>query len=148
FHSESRYDVSVTNSEWPSTVYYDTLFETYGSIITEMTVSMAQSDEERRSILAREFTKVNIFLETFEVTNIGEDAKYDLSKTMSDLGGAAGLYLGICVVTLLEILELILSLCKSLIRFLFCRSSGKMQNKNVHPMARGKSNFPSSEMYD
>ncbi|CAG0923703.1 unnamed protein product [Notodromas monacha] len=93
--------------------------------------AMAETDEERRSILAREFTKVNIYFETFKVTNIGEDAKYDFSKTLSDLGGAAGLYLGICVVTLLEILELILSLCKSSIRFLCCRSSGKMQDKTT-----------------
>ncbi|CAG0921550.1 unnamed protein product [Notodromas monacha] len=127
-NTETDFTLSLSTISSHSENLQEKLFIKYGTLITEMAGSNAKSDEERRSILSREFAKVNIYFETLKVEKIQEEVKYDFSKTLSDLGGATGLYLGICVVTFLEVLELLMSICGSLLRPKWLHSSEKVED--------------------
>ncbi|CAG0924173.1 unnamed protein product, partial [Notodromas monacha] len=104
--------VNATSSDMKPVLKYtqkEEVADNYRNTITEFNNVRAKTAEEKKSILSREFAKVNIYFETLKVEEVQEEVKYDMSKALGDLGGATGLYLGICIVTFVEILELILS---------------------------------------
>ena len=62
---------------------------------------------------------------------------------MSNLGGVFGIYLGMCVVMLIEILEFLVYLLYDAIRYLFGKNSVNMQQKNKELGAS-----PATKSYD
>ncbi|CAG0915974.1 unnamed protein product [Notodromas monacha] len=66
-------------------------------------------DLEEQKIAQTEFLRINVYFKTLNLERIQEVQKYDIWGFLSSLGGATGLYLGLCGVSFLELFEHLIS---------------------------------------
>jgi uncharacterized membrane protein len=55
----------------------------------------------------RNLVELNVYVQTNLITNIVESQEYELIQLISDLGGVLGLYLGMCIMSAVEMLEMV-----------------------------------------
>lgn len=63
------------------------------------------SDEIRQNLL-----RLNVYLEELSVVEFKQLPAYDLADLFADIGGTLGLWMGISVLTMMELVELVLRL--------------------------------------
>ncbi|GFS14859.1 amiloride-sensitive sodium channel subunit gamma [Elysia marginata] len=83
---------------------------------------------------AQNFLKVSIFYEDLNYENITEQASYELTQFFSDIGGALGLWMGLSVVALLEVLHFLTSLMRLLTAFVTGRIRWLMDREKTGPL--------------
>ncbi|XP_077868250.1 acid-sensing ion channel 4-B-like [Saccoglossus kowalevskii] len=66
--------------------------------------------------IKRNFAKVQVYFEDLNVETITEVKAYQEENMLGDLGGTMGLFLGMSVISIMEFVEFILSLCGILIK--------------------------------
>jgi hypothetical protein len=59
----------------------------------------------RDDYVAKNLVELHIYLESNSIQQIIEEPDYEFSQLLSDLGGVIGLYLGMAVVSALELVE-------------------------------------------
>lgn len=70
-------------------------------------------EPEIKNLVQRDLLKINVYFKTLSVRVVEETAKYDLAGIMAAVGGATGLYLGVALVALFEVVEVaLLGFCK------------------------------------
>jgi hypothetical protein len=55
----------------------------------------------------RNLVELNVYVQTNSITCIVESQDYELIQMLSDLGGVLGLYLGMCLMSAMEMLEMV-----------------------------------------
>ncbi|CAG0922520.1 unnamed protein product [Notodromas monacha] len=73
------------------------------------------SENEERHDIVTDYARINVYFDTLDQIEVHEKPKYTLSTIMSDLGGAAGIYLGICGITLFEIAAFLVNFVKVIV---------------------------------
>jgi hypothetical protein len=105
----SEYMVSISISKYPPTTHYMNLLKKNKKIIN-LNPEITEHELTWESVL-----KFNIFYETLSYTIITESSAINLFSLVSNLGGTIGLFLGMSLLSFIEILELILRIVTILI---------------------------------
>ncbi|XP_064617274.1 acid-sensing ion channel 4-B-like [Liolophura sinensis] len=108
---EQTYDMMLSSRDWPTNSYVNSLQET----ICKDPSQEADCNDLTYSDMAekrRNFLKVNIFYRDMNYEDIKEEPSYSDSQFYSDLGGTAGLFLGLSVLSLFELAQLIMEVCE------------------------------------
>ncbi|CAG0893502.1 unnamed protein product [Darwinula stevensoni] len=92
--------------------------------------------------LKKDMLKVEVFFRSLNLQVIQEQPKYDLNGLVSNLGGVFGIYLGMCVVMLIEVVEFIVVLIIDIIRHFFGKDS---RESELEKAWRGHGNPDPSE---
>ncbi|KAM7446208.1 ligand-gated sodium channel [Porites harrisoni] len=103
--SESTFKLTTSYSIWPTKSYEDI----YKIALKERKKEVDGSDDLRDNVL-----KLNIFFEELNYEVISEEPSYKLANFVSDLGGSLGFWIGMSVLSFVEILELLLLTCYTL----------------------------------
>ncbi|KAJ8029871.1 Amiloride-sensitive sodium channel subunit gamma [Holothuria leucospilota] len=103
---ETKYIPSISVAYWPSDVVKEGIYD-----------DIKRTNQEARSFLLREadpsewleknVAKVQIFFQEFNYETITQNPAYTLGDLLSDVGGQLGLWLGISVLSIFEIIETI-----------------------------------------
>jgi hypothetical protein len=141
---EISYDVSYSLSKWPSESFdgeeaYIDIFHAEGypaRFNTERDAAKLELygnyfDPTNRREAMKDFARLNVYIADSNVVKIMETEDYSHSQLLSDLGGQLGLWVGISVITLVEVLELILDGIKSFSRKHGPCSKGKSFSKTL-----------------
>ncbi|KAK2154561.1 hypothetical protein LSH36_265g03020 [Paralvinella palmiformis] len=130
FHpcEEIDYDVSYSLAKWPASGYEgDAAFHEvfYIENFTERfidtpkyNVVTAYFTDANRETTMRDFARLNVYVADSNVIKTQESPEYGSNQLVSDIGGQLGLWVGISVITLTEVLELM----GELFRY-FCRAN-------------------------
>lgn len=139
--NEVSYDVTYSLSKWPAESFdgeeaYVDIFETEGYPLRFMGPGDEQKfelyanyfDTSNRRVAMRDFARLNVYIADSNVLKTEESQDYTQSQLLSDIGGQLGLWVGISVITLAEVLELLIDLCK----FLASTHGPYSQGRNFH----------------
>ncbi|CAG0888605.1 unnamed protein product [Darwinula stevensoni] len=80
--------------------------------------------------IQKDMLKVEIFFRSLNLQTIQEQPKYDLNGVVSNLGGVFGIYLGMCVVMLIEVLEFLAFLLYDIARHFLGKDSRAEPEEN------------------
>ncbi|CAM1154071.1 Uncharacterised protein g11052 [Pycnogonum litorale] len=102
---ETQYPYFVSSTDWPTPTFAERIIEKYmlstdAEELPEMGVNWT-SDK----IFSSDFGKVSIYVDTTRVQTITEIEKYTIITLVSNIGGLAGLYIGISFLSIYEMLE-------------------------------------------
>ena len=133
---EVFYDVSYSLSKWPATgyegdaAYHDVFYiENFKDRFID-TVKYEKVDayfnDSNRETTMRDFARLNVYVADSNVIKTQESPDYGSNQLVSDIGGQLGLWVGISLITLTEVLEL---LCE-LFRY-FCSAKLKPANRSM-----------------
>nr|URS64681.1 Wamide-gated sodium channel [Malacoceros fuliginosus] len=122
---ESNYDITYSLSKWPAESFdgeeaYIDIFETENYPGRFMEPEDAQKfdlyanyfDASNRRTAMKDFARLNVYIADSNVLKTEESEEYTQSQLLSDIGGQLGLWVGISVITLAEVLELIVDVVK------------------------------------
>jgi len=113
---EFLYDVSYSLSKWPATGYegdaaYMDIF--YNELFRERFANTSKNEsmwdyfrDENRDSTLKDFARLNVYIADSNVVVTQETADYDFNQLVSDIGGQLGIWVGISVITLSEVVEL------------------------------------------
>jgi len=113
---EFLYDVSYSLSKWPASgyegdaaymdIFYVEMFrERFANTSKNESIWDYFRDENRYSTL-KNFARLNVYIADSNVVVTQETADYDPNQLVSDIGGQLGIWVGISVITLSEVVEL------------------------------------------
>ena len=136
---EQSYDVTYSLSKWPAESFDGE--EAYIDIFdTERYPSRFLGPEDRakfelygkyfdyvnRREAMQDFARLNVYIADSNVLKTEESEDYSQSQLLSDIGGQLGLWVGISVITLAEMLELFLDV----VRYIFKSKGPNSKGKN------------------
>ncbi|XP_045161050.2 amiloride-sensitive sodium channel subunit beta-like [Mercenaria mercenaria] len=101
---DAQYTVSVSGRQWPSQSYAGLLKEGVCKTIPEECSLMASFSN--RQELGKNFLLLNIYYETLNFESIVEEPLIDPFTFLSSIGGALGLWIGLSMLSVCEILQL------------------------------------------
>ena len=114
-----KYEVRDSEKVWPS---YDGFYQTLAQMITDRNsanrgianvftymVRWADNEQSQSAVdgFRSRFVQIDVHLRDPEVTTISEHVTYEWYQMLSEFGGLVGLYIGMSVMTLCEMLELL-----------------------------------------
>ncbi len=117
---EVAYDVSYSLSKWPAAGYEGdaAYFDVFG--IEQFTMRFNKSNTlgkfdmfqdyfkiENRAESMKDFARLNVYIADSNVLKTTESPDYTQNQLVSDIGGQLGLWVGISIITLTEVLELL-----------------------------------------
>ena len=121
--NEVAYDISYSLAKWPASGYegdavYLDLFhvESFparysGTPKYDMMSNYFNNFSHDREKMMRDFARINVYIADTNAYIVEEAADYSSAQLLSDIGGQLGLWVGISVITLAELLELLCDLC-------------------------------------
>ena len=137
------YDVSYSLSKWPASGYEGDA--AYMDVFYIQNFTQRFKDEEKfqevsryfndslRDQTMRDFARLNVYVADSNVIKTTESPDYNTNQLVSDIGGQLGLWVGISVITLTEVLELVCDIA----RYLFSgrvgsdsKATTKLKNKS------------------
>ena len=140
---ELSYDVTYSLSRWPAESFdgeeaYIDIFETEGYPARFMGPGDEEKldlyanyfDPENRRIAMKDFARLNVYIADSNVLKTEESEDYSQSQLLSDIGGQLGLWVGISVITLAEVLELVVDLVRHIMAKHGPYSQGKKFSKD------------------
>lgn len=123
---EQVYDVSYSLAKWPASGLEgdETYLEIMGSEAFPQSFDSNNPEYldmvhqyftgDREKVLA-DFVRLNVYLANSNVLVTQEQPDYTTTQLMSDIGGQLGLWVGISVITVTEVLVFLVSLCRPLL---------------------------------
>ncbi len=136
--SATEYQVSYSLATWPARG--PQMSYAYDDVVTDIVLPQFQQQNmslERQQFveyfknksninqIMHNFAKVTIYYKSTTVTKITQIGKYTLVDSLSSAGGLMGLWLGISVISLFELANLLISICKILIKGLVGKSDSE-----------------------
>ena len=115
---------SISSSLWPPLILEEDLLEKYRGRAFK-TIS---TDNDTRRLVRDNLIKVQVFFNELNLKRVSEKPKYSLYRYMSDVGAILGLYLGMSMISVFEMVELALDL---LILLLYRQFNGRGGSENV-----------------
>ena len=105
----TEYKTSISNSQFLSEIYFD--------YIKNNSAFSSKYDEDELTIdfIADDIVKLNIYYESLTYTLTEESVSINLVSMFSSIGGFMGMFLGMSIMTLVELLEIIIKYFYSLI---------------------------------
>lgn len=97
---EVFYEKVVSMAEWPAERY----LEHY--VNDDARMARFGKSGDMRTLVRREFSRLEVYLDGKEVTKIREEARITSKNLVTSLGGALSLFLGMNFVTLVEVAEM------------------------------------------
>ncbi|XP_045160274.1 amiloride-sensitive sodium channel subunit beta-like isoform X2 [Mercenaria mercenaria] len=108
--SEIHYTKSVSQRQWPADDYAMVLLQ--GVCEKDKAVCLSlRGDISDISKISNNFLKLNIYYEDLNYENITEVPEIELQQFLSDVGGAIGLWIGLSILSLCELVQLFVELC-------------------------------------
>ncbi|CAG5134505.1 unnamed protein product, partial [Candidula unifasciata] len=80
-------------------------------------------ENKSSAAVTEEFIKLNIYYEDLNFEKYEEAADYELTQFLSDVGGTIGLYIGLSVLGIFELLHLV----ADIFNYLCCRKGQKVE---------------------
>ena len=133
---EISYDITYSLSKWPADSFegvqtYNDIFSV-SSYVPRLLLSSSpakialytdyfSTDNLRKAM--KDFSRLNVYIADSNMIKIEESADYTQSHLLSDIGGQLGLWVGISIITLAEILELM----TELVRYVFNKNGPHSQ---------------------
>ncbi|XP_046544724.1 degenerin deg-1-like [Haliotis rubra] len=111
---ETLYEKTTNTRMWPSDAYATMLIQYLCNNKNESECERFEKMDPRE--LSRNFMKINIFFEDLNFENITETPAYEDVQFYSDIGGTVGLWVGLSVLSLAEVLQFLWEV----IQYLFC----------------------------
>ncbi|XP_074644233.1 FMRFamide-activated amiloride-sensitive sodium channel-like [Tubulanus polymorphus] len=113
---ESVYRTDVSYSYWPLDYYQASFFNTYvrqnpnrNGLKAYKNLSNFTDDELiKGGHIRRNFLRFNIFMQELSVEQRREKQGYELQNLFSDIGGTLGLWIGVSIITIIELIELLI----------------------------------------
>ena len=113
---EFLYDVSYSLSKWPATgyegdaAYLDVFYveefrQRFENTPKNHTIYEYFKDENRESTM-KDFARLNVYVADSNVIKTQESPDYEPNQLVSDIGGQLGIWVGISIITLSEVIEL------------------------------------------
>ncbi len=111
------YESQTTYSYWPQEDSQDDFYEMFVEarpeskaykILGPMNISRIQATD----LIRKNFVRLNIFMSSLTVLQYQETPSYGEVKLLSDLGGIFGFWIGMSIMTWVEVIELLLHLIK------------------------------------
>src|SRR6218665_185579 len=129
---EFRYDVSYSLARWPSAGYES------GAIFTEIFENEKFKDRfsaqkrlfyedyiNKEGMQAmKDFAKINVYVSDSNVLQTIEEPASTITQLISDIGGQLGIWIGVSVITISEIIETLLTIVTAGFRRLCCKRRG------------------------
>ncbi|XP_059164382.1 degenerin unc-8-like [Physella acuta] len=112
--SESLYEKTISPRQWPSPSFASILVESICQDRSPETCSGLRNMSDNE--LLGEFVKLNIFFEDLNYEELSEQADYTSVNLLSDIGGTIGLWIGLSVLSLFELIHLM----SSLVYYIMC----------------------------
>lgn len=122
---EILYDVSYSLSKWPASgyegdaAYYDVFYiegfkERFLHTPKYNVVTSYFTDLTRETTM-KDFARLNIYVADSNVIKTQESGDYTTNQLVSDIGGQLGLWVGISIITLTEVIELMCEIIRYLL---------------------------------
>ncbi|XP_059169934.1 degenerin mec-10-like [Physella acuta] len=115
--SETAYEKSQSSRQWPSVeaakLMVDTMCKKNVSTCTDL-------HNKDPSLYPNDFVKLNIYFEDLNYEKISEQADYELTQMLSDVGGCIGLWIGLSLLGVFEVIHLTIDILMFIGSFL-CR---------------------------
>ncbi|XP_055886446.1 degenerin mec-10-like isoform X1 [Biomphalaria glabrata] len=108
--NESIYEKSVSYKQWPNDVMAKYLANQVcknNSTLCDSLWNLSNSNPEE---LRMNFLKLNIFFQDLNFEERSDQANYEFTTLLSDIGGSIGLWIGLSILSLFEIVDLLLRL--------------------------------------
>ncbi|XP_077865309.1 uncharacterized protein LOC144351913 [Saccoglossus kowalevskii] len=102
---ETKYDMTLSQSQWPSDVYLNKLLKALKW--KNFKLKNVNDMQSARSNLVR----LEIYFETLNYESVHEQPAYKWEDILSDIGGTMGLYIGISIISICEFVSFIVLLC-------------------------------------
>ncbi|PAA93234.1 hypothetical protein BOX15_Mlig004814g2, partial [Macrostomum lignano] len=107
---EMQYDASISMAAWPSMGYESDAFHQvmmYNPIVrTQM--DGHKTDDSKADFISQNMVKLIVFFADPETRTEISTKGYEITDLLSDMGGQVGLWLGLSVLTLFELIEMLL----------------------------------------
>ncbi|KAI0240232.1 Amiloride-sensitive sodium channel subunit alpha [Lamellibrachia satsuma] len=105
---KTQYSYTISQSEWPSTVKEDAVMEQLMDKSEYLWDLLAnETDTWRKMYLRSNALKVDIYFKELDYQQIATSPSYEIGDLLADLGGQAGLWLGVSVIAFFEFIELV-----------------------------------------
>jgi len=113
---EFLYDVSYSLSKWPASgyegdaaymdIFYVEMFRERFANTTKNESIWEYFQDENRYSTVKDFARLNVYIADSNVVVTQEKPDFDPNQLVSDIGGQLGIWVGISVITLSEVVEL------------------------------------------
>ncbi|GBL96527.1 Acid-sensing ion channel 4 [Araneus ventricosus] len=139
--SDIRYDITVSHSEWPNSQYLYFLLRRWPKLKEKFGLDAAESNniyqnEGLNSVhlkyIKSNFLRVHVFIQEMNYLSIKDAPAYSTSQLFADLGGCLGLYMGVSLLTILEVFGLLKSIFYSIRRKIFAKMKPKAPKRSSH----------------
>lgn len=121
---EFLYEVSYSLSKWPATgyegdaAYMDVFYvedfkQRFEDTPKNHTIHEYFKDEDREQTM-KDFARLNVYVADSNVIKTQESPDYEPNQLVSDIGGQLGIWVGISIITLSEVVELTCMLVRHL----------------------------------
>ncbi|CAL1540642.1 unnamed protein product [Lymnaea stagnalis] len=120
---ETIYEKTIATIPWPTDSFVNAIYpeicngRTQPSFCNQMNAST--------DVLKQELFKLSIYFEDLNYEELVDQPNYEFTNLLSDIGGSIGLWIGLSVLSLFEIVHLLVEL----IRYLTCRRWTKTEAK-------------------
>ncbi|KAG8178736.1 hypothetical protein JTE90_027054 [Oedothorax gibbosus] len=117
--SDIRYDLTISRSEWPNSQHqyfvlkrWPLLREKFGPMAAEGNYSSQEQESNTVDMkyIRSNFLRVHVFIQEMNYLSVKDVPAYSTSQLFADLGGCLGLYIGVSLLTILEVFELLKSI--------------------------------------
>ncbi|ELU09875.1 hypothetical protein CAPTEDRAFT_207658 [Capitella teleta] len=116
-----QYDFLLSEAYWPKERYEASFFEEYVASRPDRDslqayTSLVNYSTTEDSKIRRNFARVNIYMKSLETLTRSQMPSYQSSNLLSDIGGTLGLWAGISIITVCEIISFAVRLAVTLPR--------------------------------
>ncbi|XP_033738766.1 amiloride-sensitive sodium channel subunit alpha-like [Pecten maximus] len=125
---ENKYTKFISSHQYPTNDYVYMLLQGVCEENQERCVQLREQINDPR-LLSLNFLKLAIYYEDLNYEHIKETPEIEDAQFLSDVGGAIGLWIGLSLLSLFEVLHLIVEL----VNLLLFRSSIVRPHKQTHP---------------
>ncbi|XP_070538285.1 uncharacterized protein [Ptychodera flava] len=112
--SERKYSMTISQSKWPSDAYLNNLLSLV-KVKSHKTRNLNDLQSARANLV-----RLKVYFETLNYESTSEIPAYTWEDLLSDVGGTLGLYVGLSIITVCEIMRLLLKVITK-----FCRLNRK-----------------------
>lgn len=123
--NELAYVKSISQRQWPTTAYARVLLD-WVCDWSPTTCEKIKDDLSRIYLVNNNFLKLNIYFEDLNFEEITEKEQIEIQQLLSDVGGAIGLWIGLSILSLCEVLQLIVEL------FYYCTHRGILEKQKLN----------------
>ncbi|XP_070538275.1 uncharacterized protein [Ptychodera flava] len=107
---ETKYQLTISQSKWPSDAYLNNLLKLV-KVKNPKTRNLNDLESARSNLI-----RLNVYFESLNIQSTSQLPAYKWEDLLSDVGGTFGLYIGLSLITLFEIIQFFISLCSMLSR--------------------------------